>query len=166
MAQQTVRESHHENTGAVRAWLSAPLIALVGAFAVFGTLGLAGVHPFVDWPQPLRWALGVMFLLTASARLGSGRRSLVAMVPRRLPRPDLLVQLTGVLEVLGALGLAWRPVAPAAAVCLAALLLAMFPANVHAARAGVGLGERPPTPLPIRTAQQALYVACAILAAL
>jgi len=86
------------------------------------------------------------------------------MVPPRLPHPHLVVAITGALEILGAAGLLWNPVAPLAAGCLAALLVAMFPANVHAARVGAGLGHRPATRLPIRTVQQLIFLACALLA--
>ena len=46
----------------------------------------------------------------------------------------LLVTVTGVLELLGAVGLLYPPTRVAAAVCLFVLMLVMFPANVYAAR--------------------------------
>jgi uncharacterized membrane protein len=149
----------------MKAWLSAPVIALFASFCLFGALGIAGVEPWSGWPHPLRWALCVMFLLTASARVGPRRPGLVAMVPPGLPRPGLLVNVTGVLEVLGAIGLLWDRTASAAAICLAALMVVMFSANVHAARAQVGLGQRAATPLPIRTVQQVVFIAAAVVAA-
>jgi len=57
-------------------------------------------------------------------------------------------------------------VAPLAAWALAALLVAMFPANVFAARRGVTFSGAPPTPLPIRTVQQVVFIAVAVLCAL
>ncbi len=148
----------------IRKWASAPVIALAGSLIVFAGLGLAGVPQF-DWPHPMRYAVAVMFALTASARLNArSRADLAAMVPPRLPHPGLLVAVTGALELLGAVGLLWNPVAPVAASCLGALLVIMFWANVHAARTGAGLGRRPPTPLGIRTAQQVIFLVCALLA--
>ena len=44
-----------------------------------------------------------MFLLTGIAHFGSRRAGFVEMVPPRLPRPALLVTVTGVLELAGAL---------------------------------------------------------------
>jgi hypothetical protein len=125
-----------ESAGQLRAWLTPPVVALGTGLLAFGALGLAAVSPWHDWPIPLRWALAVMFLLTASARLGPRRSDLVRMVPAGFPRPALLVAVTGLLEALGALGLVLPRMAPAAGWCLAALMVAMFPANVHAARSG------------------------------
>lgn len=42
------------------------------------------------------------------------------------------------------------------------LLIAMFPANVHAACAGVGIGGRPPTPLVPRAVMQVAFIAAAV----
>ncbi|WP_051978971.1 DoxX family protein [Edaphobacter aggregans] len=51
---------------------------------------------------------------------------------KKLQRP--LVTVTGVVEFLGAIGLMLTKVAPYAALGLAIMLLAVFPANIHAAR--------------------------------
>jgi uncharacterized membrane protein len=80
------------------------------------------------------------------------------MVPRSLPVPAALVTLTGVLEVIGAIGL-WLPsTAVAAAYGLIALLLLMFPANVHAARAGLMIAGRRATPLVWRLPLQVFWI--------
>ncbi|GAA4860156.1 DoxX family protein [Pseudonocardia benzenivorans] len=139
----------------------ASLITLVGAFAVLRVLGLLGVAALDGWLPALRGALAAMFLLTASAHfLAPRRHELVAMVPPGLRRPGLLVTVTGVLEIAGAAGLALPATYRLAAGCLAVLLVAMFPANVHAARTGGSLGGRSVTPLVPRTAMQVLYVGC------
>jgi uncharacterized membrane protein len=59
------------------------------------------------------------------------RQTFVAMVPTWLPNPAILVAISGVAEVLGALGILWRPTRVAAGWGLIALLIAVFPANVH-----------------------------------
>jgi uncharacterized membrane protein len=143
----------------------APFIALSGLFLVFLGLGAAGVHVFADWATCLRLALAGMFLLTASAHWGKRRPDLVRMVPRAFRRPELLITLTGLLELLGALGLLLRPTAPLAAAGLSLLLLAMFPANVHAARAGLTIGGRPATALVPRTLLQLLFLAATVAVA-
>jgi uncharacterized membrane protein len=147
-------------------WLSPPEITLIAAFAVFGLLGLTGVGPWSSWPTPLRWALAAMFALTAGARLSPLRADLIAMVPPRLPHPGLLVGVTGVLEALGATGLLIPTLAPFAAWGLAALLIVMFPANVSATRRALAFGRKPATPIDVRSAQQAVFVTCAVLCAL
>lgn len=89
-----------------------------------------------------------------------------ALVRPGLPGPRLLVAVTGVLELGGAAALLVPAAAPYAAAGLALLMAAMFPANVSAARRGVPLRGRPPTPLPLRTVLQAVFIAAAVTAAL
>lgn len=144
----------------------APFIALVGGFAVLRLLGLAGVDMLDGWQPALRGALALMFVVTGVPHfLPSWRRDLIAMIPPALPWPALLVTVTGVLELAGAAGLLLPPLAPYAAAGLALLMIAMFPANVSAARRGLTLGGRPVAPLPARTALQVLFVAAAVAAA-
>jgi uncharacterized membrane protein len=140
----------------------APLIALTTSFALFAALGLAGVPLLAGWLAPLRFALSVMFLLTASAHWGKRRPDLVRMVPPAFPRPDLLVTATGLLELAGAVGLLLRSTASYAAAGLTLLLVAMFPANIHAARAGLTIGGRPVPSLVPRTALQLLFLAATL----
>lgn len=140
----------------------APLIALVAGTAAARLAGLLGVDSLDGSHPAVRVGLALMFLLTASAHFLSRRADLIAMVPPRLPRADLLVTLTGVLELLGALGLLLPATARPAAAGLALLMLAMFPANVSAARRGLTLAGRPVTPVGVRTALQIVFVAAAL----
>jgi uncharacterized membrane protein len=144
----------------------APFIVLVASFGLLRLAGLAGVSALDEMSLPLRIAVALMFLLTASAHWGSKRADLVRMVPAWFPRPELAVTLTGVLEIVGAVGILVPATAPYAAIGLALLLVTMFPANVHAARTKLSLGGRPVTPLPQRTLLQAVFVAAAIGAGL
>ncbi|MEU5938383.1 DoxX family membrane protein [Micromonospora sp. NPDC047548] len=144
----------------------APLIALVAGAAAARIVGLLGVAAVDGWHPALRVGLALMFVVTASAHFLSRRADLIAMVPPRLPHPDLLVTLTGVLELVGALGLLMPATARPAAAALALLMLAMFPANVSAARRGLTLADRPVTPIGTRTALQLLFVAAALAVAI
>lgn len=137
----------------------APFLVLVFAAITFWSLGRAGVEAFEHSGSVLRIALGLMFLLTASAHWGKRRPDLIRMVPPAFPRPDRLVTITGVLELLGAIGLFIPRTAPAAAICLAALLIAMFPANVYAARHNLTIAGHRMPPLPVRAAIQVVLVA-------
>ncbi|MFF0493405.1 DoxX family protein [Nocardia sp. NPDC004068] len=142
----------------------APLITLVVVTALARLAGWLDLADWLDsWPHAARIGLAAMFALTASAHFLSPRRDgLIAMVPPRLPAPAALVTFTGILELAGAIGLLIPPVAPVAAVCLAVLMVVMFPANVRAARAGIGVKTMP---LPARTLVQVLFVAACVLAA-
>ena len=139
-----------------------PLIVLVVATLVLWTLGHAGVGIFRDTATILRVALGLMFLLTASAHWGKRRADLIRMVPAAFPRPDILVTITGVLEILGAIGLFIPAASRAAGICLALLLILIFPANVRAARQSLTIaGHRVPS-LPVRAGMQMLFIAALV----
>ncbi|MET9344920.1 DoxX family protein [Nonomuraea sp. NPDC003804] len=143
-----------------------PFIALIGGFVVLRLVGLAGIDMLDGWQPALRGALALMFVVTGVPHfLPSWRRDFVAMIPAVFPRPALLVTITGVLELAGAAGLLIPPLAPWAAIGLALLMAAMFPANVSAARRGLTLAGKPVTPLSVRTALQVLFIAAAIAAA-
>ncbi|HYN92384.1 MAG TPA: DoxX family protein [Pilimelia sp.] len=145
----------------------APLIALLLGTALARLAGLLGADALAAWRPAVAVGLAAMFLLTASAHAGGRRRAdLIAMVPPRLPRPDLLVTVTGALEAAGALGLLVPATQRWAAGALALLLVAMFPANVSAARRGLWLAGRPVTPLGPRTILQLLFLGATLFVAL
>lgn len=133
-----------------------PFFVLVIATLTLRVLGAAGMHPLESRTICLRGGLALMFLFTASAHWGKRRDDLIAMVPRVFARPDLMVSVTGVLEILGAVGLLIPMIATA--VCLSLLLVALFPANVRAAREKLTVGGRPATPLPLRALLQLVFI--------
>lgn len=139
-----------------------PVIVLAVLFVVFTLAGNLGAPFLWNWWTSLRLALAGMFLLTASAHWGKRRVDLIRMVPHTFPNPDLLVTLTGILEILGALGLLYGPTARAAACGLCLLLLCLFPANVRAAREKMTIGGRPVPALVPRTAIQVVFVAATL----
>ncbi len=144
----------------------APLIALVAGFLPARLAGLLGIDALDGWSPALRVGLALMFVVTGLAHFGRRRADLIAMVPPRLPRPGLVVTVTGALELAGAVGLLLPATARLVAGCLALLMLAMFPANVSAARRALTLGGRPVTPLPARTVLQGVFLAAATAVAL
>ncbi len=125
---------------------------------MFRSLGVLGVEPLSDWRNAVAGALALMFLFTASAHFTSTKKDLISMVPSAFPRPELLVSVTGVLEVLGAIGLLIPATRSLAGIGLVLLLVAMFPANVAAARKGVPLRGKPPTPLLLRLLLQLVFI--------
>jgi uncharacterized membrane protein len=134
------------------------VIILFGSLLLFRVSGLAGVAMFATWLASARAALAAMFVFTAVSHFTPMKKDLIAMVPPSLPRPDVLVFITGIAEVLGAVGLLISTTRFWAACGLAVLLLAMLPANINAARRGVLLGGRPATPLWLRIPMQALFI--------
>ncbi len=134
------------------------LIVLFGSLFLYRLVGLAGVSWLSMWVDCARLALVTMFLFTAVSHFAPMRVDLIAMVPRTLPRPDLIVFATGVAEIAGAVGLLIPATRLWAACGLIALLLAMLPANVSAARHGLSLRGRRATPLLLRVPMQVLFI--------
>jgi uncharacterized membrane protein len=141
------------------------LLVLVVSFAVLRSAGALWISMLDGWQPSLRAALAVMFFVTASAHWGKARADLIRMVPPVFPRPEALVTLTGVLEILGTIGLVLPATTRASSICLAVMLVLMFPANMHAARQGLTLRGRKATSLPQRAALQVVFIAALIAAA-
>ncbi len=97
---------------------------------------------------------------------GSRRRDLVAMVPVGLPRPELLVTLTGLLELAVAVAVLFKESATWAGAVFARLLIAMFPANLRASNEHLSIGGRPATPVGPRALVQAVFLVAAVAVAL
>lgn len=136
-----------------------PLLALLISWLVLRLIGWCGVRWLARWQTSLRGAVAVMFTMTGVVHFVGMRQELIAMVPPGLPAPELLVSITGVLELAGAAGLLIPRLARTAAVCLTLLLLVMFPANIYAAEAGLEMALLP------RTLLQLVFLAATIAAA-
>jgi len=143
-----------------------PFMVLVISTLLLRVIGMTGVGVLSSWIGCLRGGLALMFLFTASAHWGKRRGDLTAMVPRVFSRPDLMVSATGVLEILGAVGLLIPAIAPVAAAGLAMLLIALFPANIRAAREGLTIGGRAATALPLRALLQVVFLGAVVVAGL
>jgi uncharacterized membrane protein len=135
-----------------------PLLVLLISFAVFRLAGFE-VPYFSDWQHALRAALGVMFLLTASAHWGRRRSDLVRMVPRIFGDGGRWVTLTGIAELLIAFGLQIPRAAMSVAAAAAAMLVGLFPANLKAAREGLTIGGRPVPGWKTRLCIQVVFLA-------
>jgi uncharacterized membrane protein len=143
----------------------AVLLSLVLGSVAARIVGWLDVDYLDDWPAAIAVGLALMFVMTGVAHFVPGmRRDMIAIVPPRLPKPALLVSVTGVLELLGAIGLLYPPTRVAAAACLFVLMLAIFPANVYAARM-----PDPPksmtSRLGVRSGEEMVYLAAAVVVA-
>jgi uncharacterized membrane protein len=135
------------------------LIVLLLSWLLFRALGAAGLHALASWQDSAHYALAVMFVFTATAHFNKMKHDLARMIPPYFPRPLLIVYITGVLELLGAAGLVLPQFRGLGGICLIALLIGMFIANVNAAKRGVTLRGKAPTPLWLRTPMQVLFIA-------
>lgn len=140
-----------------------PLYCFLAATLLFRLAGALFAPPLDSWPESIRLGLVPLFLLTASAHWGKRRPDLVRMIPPAFPNPEGLVTLTGILEIAGAVGLLIPPLIPWAALGLTLLLLAVFPANIHAARHRLTIDGRPVPALGPRTLIQIVFLAATLL---
>jgi uncharacterized membrane protein len=145
------------------------MLVLAGALIGFRLLGWLGLSRFATWHVCAAHALPVMLLLTASAHFVPAtvtampnHADLVRMVPPFVPFPSAAVYGTGVLELLGALGLVIGATRRPAAFGLAALFALLLPANICAAIAGVPFHGGDASPLWLRVPEQALYMGVAL----
>ena len=136
-----------------------PLIVLVVVTLLARLVGQLGAGWLRDWAAATRVGLAVMFCFTAAAHFNSMRADLVRMVPPMVPYPEVMVTFTGVCEILGAIGLLVSRTRQVAAVALIVFLIAVLPANIHAAQSGVTLRGAPVTPLVPRIALQVVFIA-------
>jgi len=90
----------------------------------------------------LRWLLTI-FMIGAGINHFRSPAPYLGMMPAELPHPELLVQLSGVAEILGGLGLILPQTRRLTAWCLIALFVAIFPANLNMALNHLPLGENP-----------------------
>jgi len=139
----------------------APLIVMLTVWLAARSIGVTGVWPEADsWNGALRISLAAMFLFTAVSHFHPRTRpDLVRMVPAGLPVPALLVTVTGAFELLGAIGLLVQETLPWAAYGLITLLVAIFPANIRAARDELTVAGRGATSLVWRLPLQLFWIA-------
>jgi uncharacterized membrane protein len=148
------------------------LLLLFIPWLAFRAAGALGVTRFATWRSSAAHALAVMLVFTGTAHFTPdsltvmpSHDDLTAMVPPFVPAPDLTIYATGVLELLGAAGLALRPTRRLAGRCLALLFACLIPANIYAAAENIPLNGDPATPLWFRIPEQILYIAVALWAA-
>jgi uncharacterized membrane protein len=137
------------------------LLILVLFSLVFGGLGFVGISAFSTWQACARDGLALMLVFTGISHFTFMKEDFVRMMPPSIPWPRGMVHFTGVCEIAGALGLLFPDLRRAAAYSLITFFLAVLPANIHAARAGVTLRGKPATNLWIRIPMQMLFIAVA-----
>lgn len=115
----------------------APLVILVLVTLALAGLRAVGVTRVPAWPFAVQCGVAAMFTATGVAHFVGMREELIAMVPPAIPAPGLVITVTGVLELAGAVAILWRRTALWAAAGLTVMLVGMFPANVYAAQKGI-----------------------------
>jgi len=141
------------------------LLILALSCLIFRGLGYAGIPVFATWQASARDALSLMLVFTGVSHFTFMKEDFVRMMPPSIPWPRMMVAFTGVCEIAGAAGLLLPEFRRAAAYALIAFFLAILPANIHAARAGVTLRGKPATRLWLRIPMQILFMAIAFWSA-
>ena len=134
------------------------LFVLLISLLFYRAIGALGVAALATWVGATRCALATMLVFTASAHFTKMKHDLVRMMPDWIPQPMTLIYFTGLCEIAGAIGLLMPSLRQAAGIALIVFFILVFPANVKAARTGVGLGGKRATPLWLRTSMQLLFI--------
>ena len=98
-----------------------------------------GLHRREQIRTGLRWALSVVYFTVGTIHLRSPE-AFLPIVPDWVPFPRETIAITGVCEVLGAIGLFIPRLRWLAGVGLAAYAVAVYPANIKHALEGVKIG--------------------------
>jgi uncharacterized membrane protein len=112
--------------------------------------------------QPILKVLVALPLLVSGVAHLIMPATMAQIVPPIFPAKTLLVILSGVAELAGAAGLFFRRTERAASLCIALLMIAVFPANIYVAGQTVH-GLYMPT-VPVRLLMQAIYIVLVLMA--
>lgn len=137
------------------------LSVLAAITAVFFSVARGCFVRFGSTQRVLKLLVALPLLVSGVAHLLMPA-AMAQIIPPVFPGRTLLVILSGIAELAGAAGLFFRRTERAASLCLALLMIAIFPANVYVAGQTVH-GMYMPT-VPVRLLMQVLYVALVLLA--
>lgn len=138
---------------------------LLGLFLLFHLPGIRRLPPLASRRDKAAAAMAGLFFFTGADHfLTPGRY--VPMIPPMLPAPLALVYVSGFFELAGAAGLLLRRWRRSAGIGLAALLVAVFPANVYVAVSGGSIEGMTSNPVYywVRLLFQPVFIAWALWA--
>jgi len=102
-----------------------------------------------------------MLAFTGVAHFTRMREDMIRMLPPWVPWGSAVVAFTGVCELAAAVGILLPETRRLAGILLIVFFLAILPANIHAARAGVPVAGRPATPVGWRVPIQLGFIVLA-----
>jgi uncharacterized membrane protein len=126
-----------------------------------------GVPALADWHLDARCAIAIFFVIAGSSHFGRARKGFIGMVPPWVPLDHArVIDITGVLEIAGGVGIVVPATSRIAGIALILFLIAVFPANVYAARHRLRIfGREHPALLP-RTIDQLVLLGLILWGAL
>src|SRR5262249_40392847 len=108
--------------------------------------------------------VAALFVVTGCAHFVGLRADLMRMVPDAFGNPGFWVTFTGIAELAGAIGILLPATRRLAAGGLILLLVAVSPANVHAAIDHIPIGGAAATPIAQRTLEQLVFLGAVLWA--
>ncbi|MEM7010758.1 MAG: DoxX family protein [Verrucomicrobiota bacterium] len=135
-----------------------PFYLLLIAQMAFLVTGLAGVRYLQGYDRSTSAALALMFLFTGVTHFTPMKAEYLAMIPEPFPRDIWMIYLSGAFEISGAIGLLVPSLRRWAAIGLFLLVLALTPANIHAAINDIPFNNRPATALWLRIPVQIVFL--------
>jgi uncharacterized membrane protein len=138
------------------------LAVLIGVIILFFAVARGRYTQFGIAQMLLRIVVALPLLLSAVVLHYLKRNEATAMIPPVVPSPIFLVLLTGVLEIAGAIGLFVPRLRRSAALWIAILMVAVFPANIWVAGQTYA-GLQMPS-VPVRLSMQVIYIWMVLLA--
>jgi uncharacterized membrane protein len=136
----------------------APLLILLISFLLLRGVGYLGVGRLSSWRMAGLFAVAITFLFTGATHFTGMKHDYAAMLPGPISGNLGIIYLTGALQIAGAVGLLVPRTRRLAGICLALLLVAMFPGNVYAAVNEVPFRGEAPTPLWLRAPIQLFFI--------
>ena len=107
----------------------------------------------------VRWVLATLFFTAGVLHFSLLRDDFAAIVPPPFrPKKDEIVYITGVMEILGGIGLVVPATSRWAKICLSLFLIGVFPANAYGTLNNVKFRGHPHPSIPVRLALQVLLV--------
>jgi uncharacterized membrane protein len=138
------------------------LAILTAAVILFFVIGRGRYAEFGIAQRLLRVIVALPLVLSAIFLHFLHKNEATSMLPPVFPAPGFLIIATGVLELLGALGLFVSAARRSAALWLAIMMVLIFPVNVYIAGQTFA-GMQMPT-VPVRLAMQVIYIWMVLLA--
>ncbi|PAW93521.1 hypothetical protein CKK33_08455 [Mucilaginibacter sp. MD40] len=117
-----------------------PLIVLIAVFAVSCVASFVAGHP-ADYYFCGRLAMGIMLIFTSIGHF-KFTRGMVLMLPRFVPAKRAIVYVTGIIEILAAVGLLVNKVREPVAWLVIVFFVLLLPANIYASIKKVNI-EKP-----------------------
>lgn len=139
-----------------------PIALLTATLVAFLLAGRGGYTGFGWWQRGLRVLVAIPLLISGIFLHFLHAEMVASIIPPIFPARYFLAVFTGVCEVAGAIGLFVPWTRRAAALWLALMMIAVFPANIYVAGQTIGHLHMPS--VLVRTAMQWVYLVSILLA--